>query len=397
MKHEYYIPMQINAHAFVRGMFPENTPGMKFEYYKTQEDALKRLSNMKANANLLKNGLGPSNDQNIACHQFHALYRVMVPQRKADAIENSKSMQEVGEAGIAELDPHDIRDMHFYVGEDVLHQALKEPVQDKSLDHETIKMLMEPRVHAIEDFADRLQQTKEPLSAIDMHDDKTRSTLRQYFASDGIVSKNPHPVDLEQNVIKNIALQVRSKVEVRSLAQMPDMFAEFQARLDAQPSGISDVERVAIAMDGTLDIMAASAPPTAVPIMQSIQDNVRGVVNDINADIEGRVEGYDDLSSTEREFAKPYLQRVPDEDKDMFKADCAKYMKNTEDSHDDMRIALAMVLHGMEERRRNMGDKHGAELYSGLQESLESLVEEKLNFDLDMEDIGDQEAVEAFY
>lgn len=363
MKHEYFVPIQINAHAFINGLYPERKPGLEFEHYSTKEAAMKRLGEMNENINLLKNGLGPNGDQSVSLPQFHAVYRVMVPEEKAATIESSKTMQNVGEAGCSTINPHDIRDMHFYVGSDILHPELQEPINDNNRNHDAVRALMTNRVQAVEDFADRLQQSNEPLNEIDMSDSKTRSAVRQYFATDSIVNKNIHPADLEQNVVKNVALQVRSKVNVHSLAQMPDMFAEFQARLDAQPSGISNAERVAIAMDGTLDLMAASAPPAVAPVMQTIQDNVRGIVNDINADIEGMVEGYDDLAPSEREFAKPYLQRLPKEDENMFKIEYVN-MTKMEDGQSNPAVSVAATLAAMSYHYNNKGDEKKAAMYT---------------------------------
>jgi hypothetical protein len=354
--------MQINPHAFANGVFPESKPGLQFEYYKTQEDAMKRMGELKANVKLIQPGLGPTN-QSINLPSFHAIYRVMVSQEKHDALESSKTLQEVGEASRAELNPHDIRDMQFYVGGDILHPELQEPIRDNNKEHDAVKALIQARTQSVEMFAEAAQQYNTPLHEIDMNDEKIKSTARKYFAADSIVNKNSHPADLAERTMKQMTHQVRSSVDVKSLSQMPDMFAEFQARLDAQPSGISDVERVAIAMDGTLDLMAASAPPKAAPIMQSIQDNVRGVVNDINADIEGRVEGYDDLTPSEREFAKPYLQRLPKEDENMFKIE---YMNMTkmEDGQSNPAVSVAATLAAMSYHYNNKGDEKKAAMYT---------------------------------
>lgn len=180
---------------------------------------------------------------------------------------------------------------------------------------------------------------------------------------------------LEERAMQTVLRQLGENIGVRTAIELSksQIEAEFNARLEAQPPETPPAERVAVAMEGTLQKFSAQVPTRDAETFTQVAAQVRGTINNLAEEIKSERISEFELSSLPDEL-RPAWMKVPEDDKEKFIETFRRHRQERAelDAAAD-KAAFVATTAAMSRAAEQIGDMTKVEAYEDISDMLDDI------------------------
>lgn len=329
----FYVPARIKGVNAYHGHMPQSMPTVSLPHFGRQEEAEAYLRTQNYQdpyyGDAQKGGIEPMtygpNQDTLTWPKMEAIYYVEIQnQRKLEALELSKP-DKLNYPGISQfavgktsLDPSNILYRQTTIGADALHKdprvVYEEAKLGQRLSDREIAQLYQQRCEDLDRLHKILERSlPKERESLDMSNPEHMGIIRK------ICMREQQGENLAERTLTQVQRDIAAQSGVRTVLSLTAVEQEFKARMEALPPETAEAERVAIAMTETLQKFAATVPTRDAAAVQNVSNNVRGIVNNLEAEQDGIEISKHELGEDEVErMLRPYLKELPDEEQQRY-------------------------------------------------------------------------------
>lgn len=297
MSKTMYVASQAKSAHCLLGKHPDVAPGETMRFYENIEDARQSLTETPSPTSPIGPGVGERANEAISLPQASFVFEVELTEHEYNRIMENN--------GRGYLNPNTITQYWGTVEPDMLHasrlqfRCAREPEQ--SLDYKSIDNAIYTRGQDMQQLANCLARTPNETALPDFTDPVVQASLYEAYSPDGFVRGSSEGMDNASRALQKIEREMSDKCDISVVAQMGNIHAMFNARLEAQPANVFEADRIALAMTQTISAISASVSPAQATVLSNISEHVRGVVDEVSKEAE--LEDYKDINSDDGKFS----------------------------------------------------------------------------------------------
>ncbi|MBQ8806105.1 MAG: hypothetical protein IJZ68_06430 [Bacteroidaceae bacterium] len=382
---QFYVPMSLNAKQtrnLAFGLMPHTAPLEAQPHFESHDDAVDYLSSHAAQSPYYgdtkqgesKEGMpaityGPKHDA-LSWPAVELIYAV--------DIQSEEKLREIrAHDGETTLDPSSVKSINVHFSHDALHKEWDPPeIKPKlgeqiQMQHITDQLLqrgtdLQRLYHILERSGPKEREE------LDMDNPEHADIMRKLCVYD---EKKKVAGSLEDRTMQMVLRQLGAEIGGRSAIELSksQIEAEFNARLEALPPETPAAERVAVAMEGTLQKFAAQVPARDAGTFTKVASQVKGTINDLAQEVKGDRISEFEMGALPDEL-RPAWAKVPEDDKDEFVEEF--YRQRAERAELDAaadRAVFAATTFAMTHAAQQVGDMLKLDAYGDVQAELETL------------------------
>lgn len=271
---------------------------------------------------------GPGGKDRLEWPRIESIYRVEVndPEKLRQMKDWERTYPGIGTFGRLRLDPSNVLSRTTTIYPDALHEkpwvATDEPHLGEHLKDTHIAEQMMQRGADLQRMYHILERSG-PKEREEFHkDDPSHAEIMQKLCV--YKSKNDLTGPLEDRAMTLVLRELGEQIGVRTALEISKgrIEAEFAAQLENTDPETPAAERVAVAMQGTLNKFASMVPSRDAGAFTRVAAQVKGTIHDMAQEVgvqeQVRAERYDEFVNDLPDELRPAWAKVPDDDKDEF-------------------------------------------------------------------------------
>ncbi len=379
---QFYVPMSLDAKQIrdlAFGLMPHTAPLKAQPHFESHDDAVEYLRSNAAPSPYYGDTKQGESKEGVPAMTYGKKHDVLswpaVELIYAVDIQSEEKLREIrANDGETTLDPSRVTSINVHFSHDALHKEWDPPEitptlgEQIQMQHITDQLLQRGTdLQRLYHILDRCSGPKEReelnvddtmLQKLCMYDEKKKLTGT-----------------LEDRTMQMVLRQLGAEIGGRSAIELSksQIEAEFNARLEALPPETPAAERVAVAMEGTLQKFATQVPARDVGTFTKVASQVKGTINNLAQEVKGDRISEFEIGALPDEL-RPAWAKVPEDDKDEFIDEF--HRQRAERAELDAaadRAAFAATTFAMTHAAQQVGDMLKLDAYGDVQAELEAL------------------------
>lgn len=384
---QFYVPAIPRGYEAANGKLAHTSPLVKHPHFEREEQAQGWL-NGNPGQSIFQGGqqklqpikYGPNGDT-LMWPKVTELYRVEI-EREDKLLEIQQEKNRTQHSGIGEsrnitLDPTTVLSRTTTIYPDALHEkswtVIDEPRLGEHIQDEHIREQMLQRGADLQRLYCILERSGEKeREELDLSNPEHADIMRKLCVRH---EKEKLQGSLEERTMQTVLRQLGENIGVRTALELSksQIEAEFNARLEAQPPETPPAERVAVAMEGTLQKFGAQVPTRDAGTFAEVAAKVQGTINNLAEEIKSERISEFELNSLPDEL-RPAWMKVPENDKEKFIETFYRHRQERAelDAAAD-KAAFAATTTAMSRAAAQIGDAAGVEAYEDVSAELDEI------------------------
>lgn len=315
---QFYVPIHVKPEELYAGKPAHTQPTRKLPHFDSEKQAQAYLNKTQYQTPYYKNLTYGPNQETLCWPKTESIYRVEVsePAKLKDMKEWETRMPGISNdyVGRTTLDVSNILSRKTTIYADALHTEPLElhdtPGLGERLSDEKIQQAIEQRGDDLERMYKILERSSsEEREKLDMNNPEHSDILKR------VCVHNEPEGSLADRAVLIAQRKIGEVADINTVLSSSAIEAEFNARLEALPPTTPEGERIAIAMSGTLQKFAASISAKGALAINSLFNNIDGIINEAEASIDSQNISRHELGEDDFEkILKPHTQELQEDE-----------------------------------------------------------------------------------